>query len=95
MAFLYPRLMLRKHTYYIRVQVPKSLIDIVKKKNIIYSLGTKNYQEALYRVREESYRVDLYLKHCERTKMFVENGKKIFSMMMIINIFWCQDGYFY
>ena len=78
MAFIYPRLMLRKHTYYIRVQVPKSLIDIVKKKNIIYSLNTKNYQEALYRVREESYRVDLYLKHCERTKMFVENGKKIF-----------------
>lgn len=52
MAFLYPRLTIRKHTYYIRVAVPKRLINIVKKRNIVYSLQTKDYQEALYRVRE-------------------------------------------
>lgn len=53
MAFLYPRLTIRKHTYYIRVAVPKRLINIVKKRNIVYSLQTKDYQEALYRVSSE------------------------------------------
>ncbi len=80
MSFLYPRLILRKHTYYIRVQVPKRLINIVRKKNIVYSLRTKDYQEALYRVREESYKVDLLLRFYEkyREKMVVINKRKIF-----------------
>lgn len=68
MAFLYPRLTIRKHTYYIRVAVPKRLINIVKKRNIVYSLQTKDYQEALYRVREESYKVDKMFNNYE-TKM--------------------------
>ena len=65
MAFLYPRLTIRKHTYYIRVAVPKRLINIVKKRNIVYSLQTKDYQEALYRVREESYKVDKMFNNYE------------------------------
>lgn len=65
MAFLYPRLTIRKHTYYIRVAVPKRLINIVKKQNIVYSLQTKDYQEALYRVREESYKVDRMFNNYE------------------------------
>lgn len=68
MAFLYPRLTIRKHTYYIRVSVPKRLINIVKKRNIVYSLQTKDYQEALYKVREESYKIDKLFKNYEAKK---------------------------
>ena len=80
MSFLYPRLTLRNHTYYIRVQVPKHLIILVKKKNIIYSLRTKDYHEALYRVREESYKVDLRLRFYEKQfeQMLITKDKKIF-----------------
>lgn len=80
MPFLYPRLFLKKHTYYIRVQVPKHLIILVKKKNIVYSLHTKDYYEALYRVREESYKVDLLLRFYEKQfeKMIITTDKKIF-----------------
>lgn len=80
MHFLYPRLILRKHTYYIRVQVPKRLIFLVKKKNIIYSLCTKDYYEALYRVREESYKVDLRLRFYEKQleQMILTKEKTIF-----------------
>lgn len=80
MPFLYPRLFLKKHTYYIRVQVPKHLIILVKKKNIVYSLHTKDYYEALYRVREESYKVDLLLRFYEKQfeKMIITKDKKIF-----------------
>ena len=40
MAFLYPKLTIRKHTYYIRVAVPKRLINIVKKTK--YSIFSAN-----------------------------------------------------
>ena len=55
-VFLYPRLAIRKHAYYIRVSVPKVLIPLVKRKTFFYSLQTKDYFDALYKVREEAYR---------------------------------------
>lgn len=80
MVFLYPRLIIRKHTYYIRVQTPKHLLDVVKRKEIVYSLKTKNYFEALYRVREESYKIDQQFKKFEEYKknMYIDKNKKIF-----------------
>lgn len=77
MAFLYSRLTIRKHAYYIRVAVPKRLINIVKKRNIVYSLQTKDYQEDLYRVREESYKIDKMLNNYEaRMKRNMLKDKK-------------------
>lgn len=77
MSFFYPRLTLRKHTYYIRVQIPKHLSGLARKKNIIYSLRTKDYFEALKRVRKESCRVDMMIEYWENEyrKMKIDNNR--------------------
>lgn len=74
MVFLYPRLAIRKHTYYIRVSVPKVLIPLVKRKNFFYSLQTKDYFDALYRVREESYKIDRILLEAKEKMLRDKNG---------------------
>lgn len=74
MAFLYPRLAIRNHTYYIRVSVPKALIPLVKRKNFFYSLQTKDYFEALYKVREESVKIDKILLEAQNKMLRDKNG---------------------
>jgi hypothetical protein len=84
-GYFYPRLTIRKHTYYIRVSVPKSLIHLVKKKTILYSLKTKEYREALFRVRAESHKVDL-LDKIEENQTKIEKGiiEGLFSRCMTV-----------
>lgn len=55
-----PRLILRKHTYYIRVALPRWAWRLTKKKEIRYSLATKDYYIALTKLRIESVKIDLY-----------------------------------
>lgn len=43
MAGKYPQLVLRNHTYYLRVLVPKDLEMVTIRKEIVYSLQTKDY----------------------------------------------------
>lgn len=74
MVFLYPRLAIRKHTYYIRVSVPKVLIPLVKRKTFFYSLQTKDYFDALYKVREESYKIDRILLEAKERMLRDKNG---------------------
>lgn len=68
------RLFLRNHTYYIRVALPRWGWDLLKKKEIRYSLNTKNYYDALIRLRAESYKVDIYIDFLKWLKMQIENG---------------------
>lgn len=68
------RLFLRNHTYYIRVALPRWGWDLLKKKEIRYSLNTKNYYDALIRLRTESYKIDIYIDFLKWLKMQIENG---------------------
>ena len=45
------RLFRRNHTYYIRVSIPNDLKNIIKKKEIKYSLKTNDYFESLKLLR--------------------------------------------
>lgn len=58
-------LLKRKGIYYIRVGIPNSIQNILKKSEIRYSLKTKNYREAIRKLRVEILKVD----------MMLENGK--------------------
>ena len=53
------RLVRRNHTYYLRARIPNSLVYLIHKSQFWYSLKTNNYQEALEKVRKESYKVDI------------------------------------
>lgn len=57
-----PRLLLRKHSYYIRIFIPRKLQSVVKRKEIRYSLHTNNYFEALKKLRQESAKIDSWLE---------------------------------
>ena len=52
MLNFYPHLTIRNHTYYARFSVPKHLVKIAKRKNFFYSLFTKDYYQALHKVKE-------------------------------------------
>ena len=54
------RLHLRKNTYYIRIVVPNSIKDLVKKNEIKYSLKTNNYFDALSKLRIESAKIEMF-----------------------------------
>jgi integrase len=55
----HPRLARRNATYYFRAKVPLDLLQhYTPKREIVYSLGTKDSQEAVERVRVESVRLD-------------------------------------
>lgn len=62
MAQNQPRLLLRKHSYYIRIFIPRKLQSVVKRKEIRYSLHTNNYFEALKKLRQESAKIDSWLE---------------------------------
>ena len=66
MLYSYPHLTIRKHTYYARFSVPKHLTEIAKRKNFFYSLHTKDYYEALHKVKEFAYKTDLLMQSYER-----------------------------
>lgn len=62
----YPHLTIRNHTYYARFVVPKHLVEIAKRKNFFYSLFTKDYTQALHKVKEYAYKTDLLIQSYER-----------------------------
>lgn len=62
----YPHLMIRNHTYYARFVVPKHLMEIAKRRNFFYSLYTKDYYDALHKVKEYAYKTDLLMQSYER-----------------------------
>jgi len=66
MLSLYPHLTIRNHTYYARFVVPKHLVEIAKRKNFFYSLFTKDYTQALHKVKEYAYKTDLLIQSYER-----------------------------
>ena len=70
-----PRRVLRKHTYYIRVSIPRWALNITKKKEIIYSLSTKDYYNALTKLRIEYVKVDLYFNFLKRLEMEIKGNK--------------------
>ena len=71
-----PRLQLRNHTYYIRIVVPNSIKDLVKKKEVRYSLNTNNYFTALSKLRIESAKIEMYFNFVKELKMKLD-GRSI------------------
>ncbi len=68
------RLWRRNHTYYVRVCVPKKLQSLTKQREIKYTLGTNDYYEALYRLRQESAKIDTFL---EGLRMKIRKDKSV------------------
>ena len=65
----YSRLLLRKNTYYFRVLVPTSIFNLVKKREIKYSLKTSNYFDAISKLRIESAKIEMYFAFLKDLKM--------------------------
>lgn len=70
-----PRLLLRKHTYYIRVAVPRHIQYLAKRKEYRYSLDTKDYYVALSKLRAESFKIDLYIEFMKGLNMEIKEGR--------------------
>ena len=67
------RLHLRKNTYYIRIVVPNSIKDLVKKNEIKYSLKTNNYFDALSKLRIESAKIEMFFGFVRDLAMDIKN----------------------
>ena len=74
-----PRLAIRNHTYYIRYALPKSVWDLMKKKEIRYSLGTKDHREAAQKVHKESLKINMFVDFTQKLNMELKNKKVILS----------------
>ena len=73
------RLVRRNHTYYLRARIPNSLVYLIHKSQFWYSLKTNNYQEALEKVRKESYKVDIAINLLRSLDMKIKNKQIIFA----------------
>ena len=73
-----PRLLLRKHSYYIRIFIPRKLQSVVKRKEIRYSLHTNNYFEALKKLRQEIDVIKPYVKKIDADEIVF--NKKVLQL---------------
>ena len=73
------RLVRRNHTYYLRARIPSALVYLIHKTQFWYSLKTNNYQEALEKVRKESYKVDIAINLLRSLDMKIKNKQIIFA----------------
>ncbi|MBQ9270658.1 MAG: site-specific integrase [Alphaproteobacteria bacterium] len=71
------RLYLRNGMYYVRFIVPKSIISLVGKRIIRYSLGTRDFNKALIRLNIESAAFDGFVEGLEQ--MRIEKDKLYLS----------------
>ncbi len=74
-----PRLLLREHTYYIRVAIPRSIQYLAKRKEYRYSLDTKDYYVALSKLRSESFKIDLYIEFMKGLSMDIKEGRVLLT----------------
>lgn len=74
-----PRLLLRKHTYYVRVAIPRELQRLTKYKEVRRSLNTKDYFTALNRLRAVSYQIDLFIEFLKGLDMEIRNRRVILT----------------
>lgn len=71
----HPRLYRRGATYYHRAAIPVDIADTYPKSEKTFSLRTKDYQDALKRVRVEAVRVDqLFDEHRRRLAFQAQPG---------------------
>ena len=73
------RLHLRKNTYYVRIVVPNSIKDLVKKNEIKYSLKTNNYFDALSKLRIESAKIEMFFCFVRELAMDIKNNAIILT----------------
>ena len=72
-----PRLAIRNHTYYIRYALPVSVWELMKKKEIRYTLGTKDYREAAQKIHKESLKISMFVDFIKKLNMELKNKKVI------------------
>lgn len=75
------RLFLRKHTYYVRIAVPRDLFFIVKINEVRYSLNTKNYYDACQKVRIISVMLDILFNKVRNTEITEDRLKDTFNFI--------------
>ncbi len=68
------RLYVRQHTYYVRIAIPREVMYLAKKKQLCYSLHTKDYNEALRRLRKESAKADMLINYMRRLHMEIKDN---------------------
>lgn len=71
MALNYPRLLRRKHIFYMRVSIPDHLFLVALKKEFVYSLHTSDYFTAIRLYPNESAFVNRFLEFLRVVKMRV------------------------
>lgn len=77
----YPRLWKRKNSsYYIRVAVPRHLTELAFRKEIKYSLFTKDYRVAIKRYRKLSFIFDKFIEFLEILNMKIVKSSKPYDM---------------
>lgn len=62
----YPRLQRRGGRYYLRAKVPDELVSIIGKREIVRSLGTGDYRQAVARLQVENVKVDAEISVARR-----------------------------
>ena len=65
--------------YYVRFIIPKSMILLVGRKNIRYSLGTRDFNSALIQLKIESVAFDSFIEgiklmHVEKNKLYLSDN---------------------
>ena len=89
MSTRYTGLYVRGRLFYVRAKVPISLVKIAKCYDLIYSLGTSVYEEAIERYRVEfahlqafiSIFKDIVMKVNEQKELILDNDFIILSKM--------------
>ena len=66
---------MRKNRFYIRVSIPRKLQYLADKKEIKYVLNANSYYDALVKLREESYRIDLLISIWDELDMKIKNNQ--------------------
>ena len=65
---------LRNHTYYIRVALPKKFWELVQRKEVCYTLHTKDYLVATRLLKKEVFKVELLYKWLEQVSMEIKDN---------------------
>ncbi len=77
MSYHYPGLVARKRLFYFRLKIPKPLRVIARCTEVVYSLNTPVYQEAIEKWRVEFAHLQAFLTIFKDTIMKVNENKKL------------------
>ena len=78
----YPRLTRRLHVFYIRVAIPRILQPLALRKELIYSLGTRDYYTAIKQYPKESLAMDKFIDFLKVVALKISKRTHPFGITM-------------